>query len=132
MKSRNYTLQILGCTVALLLSSVGAVAQAPANINLIVTSKAPLGDVLQRTVTYGDLNLDHRSGVKALHRRLERAVAAVCNPFVTRDLSKGVGLSKCKSESMAAAVQSVNSPMLTAFHIAKGGAVPTLAAQATK
>jgi UrcA family protein len=142
MKSRTVILRSSGCTLVLLLicveavaqapptlpenpsfpSLIGAVSPAPANI-LVVTSRPSSNEVLRRTVTYGDLDLDRREGVTVLHRRLERAVISVCTRPPTRNVASSQVFLRCKAQTMAAAVQAVNSAPLTAFHIAKGGAV---------
>jgi UrcA family protein len=121
-----------GFAIALLLSSAGAISQVPADINLTVTDRFVTHDRLQRTVNYGDLDLDRPQGIARLHQRLESAVRHVCDPFTGQPLGRRPKLLKCMDESMSAAVASVNNARLTAFHAAKGGSVPMIALNAAR
>jgi UrcA family protein len=63
-----------------------------------VLAGEPRGEV----VYYGDLDLAGEPGVKALDRRLDRAVARVCGSFSIRNLTADRDVAQCREETWGA------------------------------
>ena len=51
-------------------------------------------------VHYGDLNLASEDGIKALDRRLDRAVQRVCGQATVRELYQQQAIEKCRKDTM--------------------------------
>ena len=60
----------------------------------LANSEPPSDDV-----HYGDLNLTTEAGIKALDRRLDRAVERVCGRASMTDLPAQVAIAKCRKET---------------------------------
>jgi UrcA family protein len=73
-------------------------------------------DVLTAPVGYSDLNLNSRSGVAALYRRLRVASDQVCAPFDGRDIERKLRYDQCRRTALKDAVAKVNNPALTAYY----------------
>jgi UrcA family protein len=70
-----------------------------------------------KTVRFGDLNLDTRSGAETLLRRIQIAARDVCKEYEPQ----GNGLpttvhESCLRNAVAGAVHNVDSPLLTAYY----------------
>jgi len=80
----------------------------------------------QRIVKFGDLNLDHPDGVKALYGRLSTAANAVCHASTADVIHTGTrGLRNCVRQAMARAVADVNNRNLTAYYNQRTGRNPS-------
>lgn len=87
-------------------------------------------EVLTKTVRFGDLNLDNRSGVESLYRRIESAAREVCGPDKhTGSLFVSAAWTTCVTNAVQQAVRTVDRPSLTAYYVEHQGrqVVPTLA-----
>lgn len=82
------------------------------------------GEPRQRLVRFGDLNLNHEEGVKALYRRLTTAARAVCEPGFSVPQTLRSKARDCAQESIRDAVAQVNNAKLTAYYNAKNGPAP--------
>ena len=78
-------------------------------------------DSVQKTVTYGDLNLANPQGVKELYRRIYAASQQVCHALEGRSLEQKDQYSFCTAQSIAHAVAAVDEPALTALQATKTG-----------
>jgi UrcA family protein len=74
------------------------------------------GDLLTKTVAYGDLNLDTPQGAKALYGRLRVAASTVCSPLEGRALSNQASWRTCYNRAIAAAVLQVGNVRVTALY----------------
>jgi len=69
------------------------------------------------TVRYSDLNLTTEDGAKALYQRIARAARTVCDEALPpRDSLRISHWSQCYQDSVARAVDQVNSAKLTAMY----------------
>jgi UrcA family protein len=75
---------------------------------------------LTKVVNYGDLNLATDTGAKALYGRLNGAAREVCNPLAEDKLAlrRWHG---CIDEAIGRAVEEIDSPALTAYHVDQTG-----------
>ena len=73
------------------------------------------------TVRYSDLNLTTEDGAKALYQRIARAARTVCDEALPpRDSLRISHWSQCYQDSVARAVDQVNSAKLTAMYAQAG------------
>ena len=68
------------------------------------------------TVRYGDLNLNTAVGVETLYARLRAASRQVCSVGDARGLAQAMDAKDCYRQVLAAAVDGVKSPPLSALH----------------
>jgi UrcA family protein len=94
------TVTALACTL-----TSGTVLAAPA------TDQVPA-----IVVSYADLDVSKPAGIETLYRRIDYAARQVCAPLAGRDIRRTFLWRECRSEAMAAAVSTINRPMLTALH----------------
>lgn len=75
------------------------------------------------TVRYDDLDLGRPAGVVQLYRRLQKAAEMACGPS-QRSGSRIVEAAwkACTAQTLAAAVASVDRPLLTTYHVQRTGA----------
>jgi UrcA family protein len=96
-----------------------------AGSTLLISGHAMAGDPdapPQKTVKFGDLNLNHPEGVKTLYNRLAGAANAVCHTTPsTPYLIGSKALRKCVEEAMDRAVTDVNNRNLTAYYNQRTG-----------
>ena len=78
-------------------------------------------DVLQKRVTYGDLNVSSASGAATLYSRIRGAAEDVCRPLKGDDLSAKHAFESCINKAIASAVNQVGVPALAAVFNAKNG-----------
>lgn len=80
-------------------------------------SGAPDDSIRSFKVTYADLDLSKAAGAAVLYKRIRNAARIVCD-FYGDSIDKLLtrGYDKCISTAVAAAVDKVNNPMLTAKH----------------
>lgn len=82
-------------------SNLRAIAFALAALVAAHSSSAVArSDQLTERVPYGDLNLTNESGIKALDRRLDRAVERVCGFATAREISQQRAIDKCRRETV--------------------------------
>jgi len=67
-------------------------------------------------VKYGDLDLGSKSGVAALHSRLNRAAKQVCSPLDSRVLGLREKFDQCVADAVTDAVRTVANPNLSLYH----------------
>jgi UrcA family protein len=66
---------------------------------------------------FGDLNLDTRSGVQTLFRRIQTAAGEVCKQYEPHGtLLPSAAHRACMRNAVADAVREVDSPLLTAYY----------------
>lgn len=93
-----------------------ALACAPALL-FAMPATAQTGDVQERVVYFGDLNLNTRAGAERLLQRIEAAADAVCfDRSGPRPLSDRREVRGCEAESVEFAVQEVGHPNLLYAH----------------
>jgi UrcA family protein len=68
------------------------------------------------TVKFGDLDLGTKSGVAALHSRLNRAARQVCSPLDSRVLGLREQFDQCVTDAVTDAVRTVGNPNLSLYH----------------
>jgi UrcA family protein len=100
-----------------LASVVGAYALAIFLLAPCVTHADSVDQPPTRTIRFGDLNLDTRSGAETLLRRIQIAASYVCKEYEPQ----GNGLpttvhESCIRNAVSGAVRNVNSPLLTAYY----------------
>ena len=106
---RSRFLSTIPVIAASLLSLAFAAHAGPASVN-------QPQDVLAKTVTYGDLNLESEQGAKVLYARLRSAARQVCRPVEGIELSSQRAWSTCVDEAVSSAVIKVNRERVTALH----------------
>jgi UrcA family protein len=74
------------------------------------------GEVRQRVVKFGDLDLTHSAGVSVLYARLQAAARRVCSPENPLELSSVRAVHECERTAITRAVIDVNVPTLTSYH----------------
>jgi len=96
-----------------------------ASATLLMSAHAVAGDPNappQRVVKFGDLNLNHPDGVKALYGRLSSAANAVCHTTPSTPYYAGSSaLRNCVRQAMDRAVGDVNNRNLTAYYNQRTG-----------
>jgi UrcA family protein len=76
----------------------------------------------QRVVRFDDLNLQSKSGINALYRRIRWASDMVCREDQgVRRLVLQEELEICKADSLDRAIAQVNLPSLSSLHFARTG-----------
>ena len=73
-------------------------------------------DLPSVVVKYDPRSLDQPHGIEALYRRLVNATNQVCPQRFERDLQLAAQAQKCRTESLARAIQAVNNPRLAALY----------------
>jgi UrcA family protein len=86
-----------------------------------VAMQAGFGEPATRVVNFADLDLSRNAGVAALYLRIKSAAREVCEPV--DNWSSRMLNSDCRHEAIARAIADVNSPALTSYYRARGGAV---------
>jgi UrcA family protein len=76
------------------------------------------------TVRFADLDITTSAGAAALYQRIEAAAGVTC-AYEDHPLIKGPYTQRCTSRAISAAVESVNSPLLSAIHAARRGSSAT-------
>ena len=71
-------------------------------------------DARQIVVKYADLDLTRPAGADAMIARIRQASTVACSGFSTREFSQAAKHKACMTETMAAAVRQVNSPLVSA------------------
>jgi len=87
---------------------------------LAATLDAPLPS---RVVDFGDLDLNHGSGVATLYLRIRSAATEVCDPLDVMLVKLLRERFDCRQDAIARAVADVNSPALTAYYLSKTKAI---------
>jgi len=72
--------------------------------------------VLQRTVRFADLDINHPAGAAVLYQRIRAAAREVCRPTSERDLAVAELTRSCVRDAIARAVTEVNAPKLSQYH----------------
>jgi UrcA family protein len=100
-----------------LISFIGACAVAIVLFGPRVTHADSVDQPPTEAVAFGDLNLDTRSGVETLFRRIQIAATKVCQQYEPQ----GTGLHSaayqyCMRHAISGAVRNVESPLLDAYY----------------
>jgi len=90
---------LISCAIALTTQATCAVA-------------SPIDNAPSKVVDYSDLDLTRPAGVAVLHRRLKLAAALVCEPAVSRDLSRISSNRVCMTKAFSDAITQVKAPLL--------------------
>ncbi len=91
--------------------------------SLGVAQAAPVRDVPQVVVSYGDLDLSSSEGVHELYKRIEFAAREVCPYADARELGQVALNRACRNAAISRAVRDVKSPQLVALraeHVKRG------------
>ena len=76
-----------------------------------------------RIVKFGDLDLHRDAGVAALYSRIKSAAREVCEPMDAATMVLLRLRHDCRQDSIARAIDEVNSPALTSYYWAKTKAI---------
>jgi UrcA family protein len=79
------------------------------------------GESLTKVVSYADLNLNGAAGARTLYGRLRMAATQVCAPFRGDTLREKTNWRDCFDPALARAVEEIDAPMLTAYHLSQTG-----------
>ncbi len=79
------------------------------------------GEVRQKEVYFGDLDLNSRSGVATLYHRIEVAARSVCELPNERMLVVRTKVQACVKETTARAFTDANAPVAQPAHLAARG-----------
>jgi UrcA family protein len=71
---------------------------------------------LTKKITYSDLNLNSERGARKLFVRLRLAAQEVCTPYESIELTRRRAWQSCVNDALAAAVEKVDKPLVTALH----------------
>src|SRR3954453_10556569 len=83
-----------------------------------LTVSTPENDgVRSRVVSFADLNLQSREGIRVLYSRIRAAAQKVCEPAYFMVGQSNVGQWRCQERAIEQAVAAVRSDSLTAFHV---------------
>lgn len=82
-------------------SALPAIAFALAALVQTIPSTAAAREGRTERVSYSDLDLTSPDGLKALDRRLDRAVKRVCGDIGLQNLSQQIGVSECRKDTWA-------------------------------
>lgn len=93
-------------------TALPAAAEASAS-KIRIVSPTPGGE--SEIVSFGDLDVNSRSGARALLSRLDRAAGKMCGYSLLSDLRKEAH-TKCVHETVDRAVAAIDSPVLTALN----------------
>jgi UrcA family protein len=100
-----------------LASVIGAYALAIVLVAPRVTYADSVDQRPSQAVRFGDLNLDTRSGVESLFRRITIAASAVCKDYEPRStLLPSAAHQTCMRNAISGAVLNVDSLLLTAYY----------------
>jgi UrcA family protein len=100
-----------------LASFIGAYALAIVLVAPQVTYADSIARPPTATVRYADLNLDNRSGVEKLLRRIQSAAGEVCKQYEPHGtLVPSAAHQSCIRTAVSEAVRKVDSPLLTAYY----------------
>ena len=89
-----------------------------------VAVQAGLDEPAKRVVNFADLDLNRDTGVATLYARIKSAAREVCEPV--DNWSSRMLNSDCRHDALAKAIADVNSPALTSYYQARGGAAPSI------
>ena len=78
-------------------------------------------DLQQVTVKFGDLDVSRPQGAMVLYGRIHAAAQNVCSSLDGRDISDKMRLGACIKKAVAAAVKTLDNPVLFAVYSAKTG-----------
>jgi UrcA family protein len=81
--------------------------------------------VVTAVVRFGDLNLNNELGAKTLHGRLRNAAHKVCSGLEARSLRGAYKWRTCVDGALARAVEKIDQPTLTSYHLAWIGKSPS-------
>jgi UrcA family protein len=76
-------------------------------------------------VRYGDLDLRHEAGVRALYQRLRMAAKQACGTLDTRHLAAHAAWQDCRNAALADAVERLGNERVAALHRANDGDLKT-------
>lgn len=71
-------------------------------------------------VKYGDLNLNSRTGIAKLHKRISNAAESVCDQYETKILGLQTAFKECVAEAVESGIAAVDNASLSQFHATKG------------
>jgi UrcA family protein len=95
-----------------MLAATAAMALGGSAVAQSTDSDAPISV----TVGYGDLNLASEAGAKAMVIRIQSAARRACGDAPDfRDLSRVAFYARCRSDTVARAVRTLDSPLVTAL-----------------
>ena len=101
----------------ILASIIGAYALVIVLVAPRVTYADPVDQRPTQAVRLGDLNLDTRSGVETLFRRIQIAAGEVCKQYEPHGtLLPSAAHRSCMRNAVSGAVRNVGSPLLTAYY----------------
>jgi UrcA family protein len=85
----------------------------------IVTGHALSDDpsIVTTVVSFTDLNLNSEAGAKTLHGRLRGAANKVCSGLEGGALRLAYKWRTCVDDALARAVEQIDQPMLTSYHV---------------
>jgi UrcA family protein len=83
--------------------------------SLGVAQAAPVQDLPQVVVSYGDLDLSSSDGVRELYKRISKAASEVCPYPYAREVGKLAVNHACRNSAISHAVRQINSPQLVAL-----------------
>jgi UrcA family protein len=101
IKSKHRGLCVAGLAALALAFTVNAVA-------------SPTDEPRSITVRFAELDLSKPAGAKVLYSRIKHAASIVCGGHGSPDAYRYYR--QCYSDAVTRAVQSINSPLLTAMH----------------
>jgi UrcA family protein len=77
-------------------------------------------EVVTRRVSFADLDMGRDAGAATLYLRIRLAARQVCEPeFATWNWKSQVSTNRCMEHAIAQAVEDVNAPKLTSYHMAR-------------
>ena len=83
-------------------------------------ASAATPDVRSVVVRFGDLDLNSKTGVTRLHKRIRNAAESVCGQLDTRILGLRAAYDECVAEAVSNGVTAVANPNLSSFHASRG------------
>jgi len=87
-----------------------------------------VSDIVQRSVSYADLDLSAPAGVAALDHRIDAAVVQVCGRADPRDLNAWTAMQQCRVGARSKIVTTRNS-LVAAAQAKKSGKTVVIAAK---
>jgi UrcA family protein len=116
---------VLAVSSVLMVMSVGACAEVATAAQLV-----PRVEIAQRHVKYGDLDLSRAEGAATLYGRIHAAARDVCRPSMFVGKFEPANITQdCMKQAIENAVNDVDAPTLTSYHLAKTGRTNLLAQQ---
>jgi len=79
------------------------------------------GRPLTKVVSYADLDLDRQAGTEVLYRRIRLAAREVCGPVDQRVLPQAMAWRTCVAEAIERAINEIDKPVLSEYHLARTG-----------